>query len=65
MPAAKYISYNIYDRCFTEQNLANSLDPGQMPQTEASDLGTQCLPFSLLWANSADNKLDSIIFLYI
>ena len=28
---------------------ANSVDPDQTPQNEASDLDLHCLPMSLLW----------------
>ena len=48
---------------FHRVNLANNIDPDQMLQTVVSDLGTHCLPFSMLWANSADNnKLDGISY---
>ena len=36
-----YINHYIFD--------ANSVEPNQMPQSVASDLGLHCLPMSFLW----------------
>ena len=35
--------------CKISELNANSVDPDQMPHSEASDLGLHCLPISLLW----------------
>ena len=37
--------------CFIEIPVfnVNSIDPDQMPDSAASDLGLHCLPMSLLW----------------
>ena len=50
---------NLYPKYFDRQAEANSVDPDQMPQNVASDLGLHCLPFiQQLLDTSAVSKMD-------
>ena len=40
-----FISYHNNPKYWDKSALANSVDPDQMPQNVASDLGLHCLPY--------------------
>ena len=56
------VDYHDTSKCWDWQARANSVDPDQMLQNAASDLGLHCLPFPAVCYTSTGSKMDLLKF---